>query len=181
MTRDLSTQRSAFITVLAWTFIILAGSATFLSIMQNIMFSQMFSPPSPRQALIEQNGLQDTPIIVRLIFRHFSIYICSILLAFATTLVSAIGLLKRKNWARRLSIGLIALAICATLMGFGLQFIFDPLFQGLPPEEIPPEFTSMMNMMKMVMFIVTFTTTSCLVWLILKLTSPKIKQEFICA
>lgn len=181
MTNERESQRSTFVTVLAWIFIIFAGFGIFVSVMQNIMFSQMFAMPEMQQAISQLNEMQDMSFFARFIFQHFQLFLFIILALIFLFFISSIGLLKRKNWARKFFIGFISLGIIFLLIGFGLQFVFDPISQGTPPDQIPPEFTRMMRMMKIFMLIFTAVLTILFGWIIKKLTSKKIKKEFICA
>jgi hypothetical protein len=53
-------NRSTFVTVVAWIFIVLAGFTTFIAILQNIMISLMFSGGHMGEAL-NQTETQDVP------------------------------------------------------------------------------------------------------------------------
>ena len=178
MTTNGENHRSTFVTVVAWVFIILTGFGAFISLMQNVMFSQMFAMPEMQQAMSQHNEMPNMPFFARFMFQHFQLYLFLILLFITSFFVSSIGLLKRKNWARIIFICMMLLGIIFVLMGFGLQFVFDPVSQGIPQEQIPPEMIRMMNMMKISMFIFTASLTVLFGWVIKKLTSKKIRQEF---
>src|SRR6478672_6650334 len=98
--------QSSFVTVLAWIFIVLAGFATLISILQNVMISLMFPIEEMQAAMVQAKHKQDMPVFAEFMFSHFQLFFLSFLVVSSVTLVSAIALLKRKNWARVLFIGL---------------------------------------------------------------------------
>ncbi|MDD2271386.1 MAG: hypothetical protein PHP95_11805 [Desulfuromonadaceae bacterium] len=63
-------QRSTFVNVLAWIFIVLGGFTTFISILQNIMIRVMFRKEEMTQAMkqaeeeTEGSGLQNTDSVI---------------------------------------------------------------------------------------------------------------------
>lgn len=179
MTVEGHVGRSTFVTVVAWIFIILAGFGTLMSIMQNIMFSQMFSMQEMQEAMAHHDQMAEMPFWASFMFRHFQLYLFMTLLFVLSLLVSSVGLLKRKDWARKIFIVLISIAILVLIAGAGLQIAMDPASQGMPAEQIPPEFTRMMTMMKVFMVVFTAGFTILFGWIIKKLTSAGIKQEFL--
>src|SRR5690348_4897873 len=115
--------KSSFVTVVAWVFIVLAGFATFLSLLQNLtvtlMPQDMFNAP-----------LQDTtltrvmPGAPRLIFAHLRLLVAAMLILCLVTLTSAVGLLRRRNWARVLFIVLLGLGVVYNIAAIFLQQSF---------------------------------------------------------
>src|SRR5258708_35427082 len=86
--------------VVAWIFIAFSGLATFISLLQNLMVAIM------PKALFNQ-ALQDTtltrtmPAGPRFMFAHFQLMVLVMFIVCAATLISSIGLLRRRNSARR--------------------------------------------------------------------------------
>jgi hypothetical protein len=91
--------RSRFVTVLAWISIVGSGVATFQSIVSNIKIN---------------TGSMDG---AELVTRQFRLLLATHLVFRAATFVSSIGLLKRKNWARLMFIGLMGVAIVGSMGG----------------------------------------------------------------
>jgi hypothetical protein len=112
-------QRSAFVTVVAWIFIVLSGLGTLISILQNIMINTMFNSPEMGQAM--QTSLPYAPPMVAYMASHVRLIFLAFLLVSTATLASAIGLLKRQNWARLVFIGLMVLGIVWNLGGLAIQ------------------------------------------------------------
>jgi len=111
--------RSTFVTVLAWVFIVMAGSATLISIMQNLMIHALFKDMAVEQALQAQP--EGVPPILAFLAGHAQLFFLGFLLVSMATLVSAIGLLRRLNWARLCFIGLMGLGILWQVVGFVIQ------------------------------------------------------------
>jgi len=103
-------QRSTFVSVLAWIFIVIAGFALLISILQNIMITAMF-PMEEMQKSLNAPEAQEMPAVARFMFSHFTLFFRAFLVVTLVTFISAIGLLKRKNWARIIFIALMALGI----------------------------------------------------------------------
>ncbi len=92
-------SRSTFVTVLAWLFIVGSGFATFVSIMQVIMVSTMFSGDEFRSIP------EDAPTMAKIMSKYFHFFIYGFFALAIFTFTSAIALLKRKiGLDRRLSV-----------------------------------------------------------------------------
>ncbi|MCS3902117.1 cell division protein FtsX [Methylohalomonas lacus] len=104
------TQRSAFVSVVAWVFIVLGGFATFIAVMQNIAVHFLLSAEQLQQ--MAPNAFTA---------RHIgTLFLCLLLLA-VVTLTAAIALLKRRNWGRRLFVALMGLVIVWNIASLLLQ------------------------------------------------------------
>jgi hypothetical protein len=112
---------------------------------------------------------------------HFQLFFVAFFLALAFMLISSIGLLKRRNWARLCFIGLMALAIVWQLAGLGFQFsMFSSMHeqfsaaatQGAP--DMAPFFIAI------AVFSVIFALGFSFIfgWIIKKLISAPIAAEF---
>ena len=172
-------QRSTFVTVLAWIFIVLSGFGTAIAILQNIMIQTVFNSPEFNQAT--QTMPPGAPPFAAFMMSHFQLFFIAFLLASVFMLISSIGLLKRWNWARLCFIGLMALAIAWQLAGLGIQFsMFSSMHeqfssaatQGAP--DMAPFFIAI------AVFSVIFALGFSLLfgWIIKKLVSAPIAGEF---
>jgi len=175
------TEKSKFVTVVAWIFIVGAGFATFISILQNIMINLMFPLEKMTEALNDSQAQQHIPSLFRFLFSNIRVFVFSFLVILATTFTSAIGLLKRKNWARIIFIVLMSLGILWNILGVVMQF---SMFSFMPiPEEAPnqftAQFTTIMTIMKIFTIVMAVGISILFGWIIKKLTSDKIKSEFI--
>ena len=100
------------------------------------------------------------------------------------TLASAIGLLLRLDWARRVFIGLLAFAIVANLLGLWLQHemvrsvVADTLSQAPLPPQAVGVFGGFVTAARVMAVVVTLGACALLAWIIRRLMSPAVRQEF---
>ena len=100
MSTTLPVQRSTFVTVLAWIFIVLSGFSTLIALMQNAMLWFVFEgAPGVGDAMSKANQAPGIPPFFGYFFRYFPVIFAAFLLLSATTLASSIGLLLAR--ARR--------------------------------------------------------------------------------
>jgi hypothetical protein len=177
------TPKSTFVTVVAWIFIVLSGFATFISLLQNVMVA--FMPGDVFKGALQDTTFAHTmPSGPRFMFAHFQLLVFVMLVLCVITLVSSIGLLRRRNWARLLFIGLLSLGILYNIAALFLQQSMMSSFNVSFPADSAfaptrQQFTQMMGAMKVVMLIVTIGCTALLAWIIAKLLSRRIRDEFV--
>jgi hypothetical protein len=171
-------QRSTFVNVLAWIFIVFGGLATFISILQNVMIRMMFHKEEMTQALQRAENAKQMPAFANFMFNHIDLFFLFILVVSATSFASAIALLKRKNWARIVFIVLMSLGIAWNLGGLVLQFTIFSSMPEMVGKGVPPEFGKMMIIMKIAGVIMVLAFSALFGWIIKKLTSAPIKAEF---
>lgn len=170
--------RSTFVTAVAWVFIVLAGFATVTAVLQNIMISVMF----PKEAMSEAANVKDAPAFIRFMFAYPQVLFGAFLAASAIAFISAIGLLKRKNWARLIFIAILVLGIVWNLGGLVVMFF---AFSSMPPipDQAPQDFRDGFDMMWKIMMgfsvVIALAFAGLLGWIIKRLTSADIKREFL--
>lgn len=173
-------NRSSFVTVLAWIFIVLSGFATMISILQNIMVWTMFRQPEVAQAIAAQP--QDVPSYAAFMMGHFQWFFLAFLLVSATTLVSSIGLLKRMNWARLVFVGLMVLGIAWSLGGLVIQFsmfgFMREQFDAAPKSADMPNMQPILIAMTVVSVLFAVGFSVLWGWIAKRLLSREIKAEF---
>ena len=180
--------KSTFVTVVAWIFIILSGFATFISLLQNLMVGFM-----PRDMF--DSAMQDStfthvmPPAARFMFSHLRLLFLCFFILTALTLAASIGLLQRRNWARLLFIGLLGLGIVYNLAGLVLQQSMLPSMTSQFPLDstfsadstfraTAQQFDQMMAGFRVVMYVVTIGFAALFGWIIAKLLSRPIREEF---
>jgi len=170
-------QRSTFVTALAWVFIVNAGLTTLIAILQNIMIFAFFPMERMNEAL-QAAPVGQIPKGAKFLFTHVEWFFFGFLVVSAITLVSAIGLLKRKDWARILFIVVLSLGIAWSL--FSLTMIASGFPLSLAPAEHqpPPEFLVMFNVVRVFTSVMALGFCILLGWIIKKLVSPPIRREF---
>jgi len=162
--------RSVFVTVVAWLFIVFSALGLLMSIAQNVMISIMPSFPQPTDA----NFLE----------RNFQVLFLIPLVLSLAMLGISVGLLKRREWARKSFIGCLSLGVlylAASLLFMWLMGTGSPAVpQGASPEfqESARQFESMRLTMFVVMAIFAVGVSGIFIWIISKLVQPTVCDEF---
>lgn len=172
-------KQSSFVTALSWVFIVLAGFSTFISIAQNVMIGFMFNP-SQFNHISNAPGAEAMPAFFKFMVSNVRFFFLAILIVSSTTLISSIGLLKRKNWARIIFMFIMGIGIAWVIFGVIMQFTMFPQMMHDIPDTIEIErFKMMFTIMRV--FTIVFATTFCILfgWIIKKLSSQSIKREFL--
>jgi peptidoglycan/LPS O-acetylase OafA/YrhL len=153
---------------------VLSGFATLIGVLQNIMIQTMFSDPKFSE------GFSKAPASVSFMAGNFKLIFAALLACFVVTLVSSIGLLKRRNWARLTFIGIMALGIVWNIGGLLLQFTMFSSFPSFPqaPHEADA-FQSMFVTMMVFTAVVAVAFSVLFGWIIKRLISQPIAAEFI--
>lgn len=176
-----SSGRSTFVTVLAWIFIVLAGMSTLVSIAQNVMLQTMFSDPQFNKAMEASNQPQNVPVVARFMFNNFRLIFAAFFVLSATTFVSAIGLLKRWNWARLTFIGIMAFGILWNVFGIVMQIsVFSSSSDfsvKIPPDQLS-QFKTMMTVTIVIGGLMALVFSVLFGWIIKRLVSQPIRREF---
>lgn len=173
-------QRSQFVTVIAWIFIVLGGFTTLISLLQNILVNTVI----PLEQMQAQMATSPTPIppMVGALMEHIRLFFFAFLVLASTTLVSAVGLLRRRNWARRIFIAILALGILWNIAGLFLQQTMMSEMQAFQPPGAPADIQQQMRGMMAAtqVFSAIFALGFSLLfgWIIKRLTSPGIVAEF---
>ena len=175
---DATQPKSTFVTGLAWTFIVLAGFATFISILQNIMITLMFPLEEMNESLTSPEAQENIPAFANFMFSNIRLFFFGFLVVSCATFVSSIALLKRKNWGRIIFIAIMSLGIAWNLSALILQQLMMPSMSETPS---PPgsNFGVMMTIMRVFSFLMALGVSILFGWIIKRLVSPKIRQEFL--
>jgi len=171
--------RSGFVTGLAWTFIVLAGFATLMTLLQNIMLAVMFPVEEMRAMLRESEKSQPMPALFRFMFEHFRFFFGLMFAVCAVTFVSAIGLLRRKNWARIIFVILMVLSALWNLASIAMPFYMFSSFPVIPDGAAGgDEVRLMINIMIGFMVVIGILFAGLFAWIAKRLMSDDIKREF---
>lgn len=180
--------RSDFVTVLAWIFIGLGGLSTLMAVAQYIVVNFMMSIGQMQDAMNAETARGDVPAAAQFMAGHFRQLIGAFFLLSLITLVAAVGLLRRWNWARLLFIGLMALGIVWNLASLALQRVMmSSMLSTMPmlPPNTPPDFRAqfetMMTGMQIVGAIFALGFSVLFGWIIMRLMSAAIRREFAAA
>lgn len=172
--------RSAFVTVIAWLFIVMSGFATLIGIFQNIMVQAMYADPN----FLPPGGVAadtEVPAIALFLVNYMRWVMLAVLLVFVATLAASIALLKRLEWGRWSFIAILALGIAWNLGGFGLMVWMFASFPASVPgqEELMAQFRTFQVVMLVVGGLWALGMSALLGWIIKKLLSPEIAREFL--
>lgn len=173
--------RSSFVTSVAWTFIVLAGFATAITLLQNIMISVMFPVEEIRASMREAQKSPPMPAFASFMLDHIRLMFGLFFAVCALTLMSAIGLLKRKNWARLIFISMMVLGMLWNLAGvFIPYFMFSsfPPISETAPRDLHDNFQLMTNIMMGFTTVIVIIFALLFGWIAKRLMSPDIKGEF---
>ncbi len=171
-------ERSTLVSVLAWIFILGGGFSTFVSILQNIIIRMMFEKAEFEETIAQAGQREDIPFFIQFIFKNFDLIFLVFLLTSVVVLISAVALLKRKNWARVVFIVLMSLGILWNILGVVFQFtVFGSLLETVE-NPLPAEFENMMNIIRFASVLTATAVSILLGFVIKKLCSPKIVKEF---
>jgi len=111
-------HRSKFVSVVSWVFIVISGLGTLVAMLQNVIVQFL----GAQMGLVFQAGLApNSSWLTLLVVSHLKIYFAILLALAVLALVSSIGLLKRKNWARFVVVGLVIFGIIWKLPGLFLS------------------------------------------------------------
>jgi len=169
----MNNNSSTFVTVVAWIFIIGSGLATLMSLMQNIMIHVMFN----KERFAELPA--DMPAGTAFMFGNFQLILLAFLMICILMLVSSIGLLKRKNWARLVFIFILSLGILWSIASLILQAVFFSTIPEMAQGPEMQEFETMQSIMQWFTAIISIGFAILFGWIIKRLMSATVKQEFL--
>ena len=165
-------DRSDFVTVLAWISILISGLMTYGII------TQMFITGKVLSSLAANTTPEDNQAFITITW----IASFASLSGAIAILLSSVGLLKRKNWARIIFIlmlaGLFIGSIGASLAGLvGLFYDFSQFLQFQNKFD-SGTIASLVRTVSISFFILCVGATALMGWSIKKLTSKNLNEEF---
>lgn len=176
----MASERSNFVTLLAWVFIVLGGFSSLIGIAQNLMVHLVFPLEDIRAQMATSQSAQHIPAFARFMMQYFEWIFGFILLLSLATFISAVGLLKRREWARLTFIGLMVLGVVWNLAGIFIQQLMMSQMP-IPPDaplEFRQNFAGIQQIMTMVMAVFGLAFAGLFGWLAWRLRAPQIVAEF---
>ena len=170
--------RSLFVTTTAWIFIVLAALTSVSALVQNAAVASLM--PGLHLAT-DRNPL---PLLTGLLLGYLPWVVGTGLVMSLATLASAIGLLLRLDWARRSFIALLVVAIVANLLGLWLQHevvqsvVSNTLSSVAIPQQAMGVFGGFVTAARVMAVLMTLVGCALLGWIIRRLMSPTVRQEF---
>jgi hypothetical protein len=182
-------KRSTFVTVVAWIFIAVSGFSLFSSVLMNVIASLVFPAEIDKMIHTVLARLPEPPPVIDFMISNFRLFLLASLLTSTFTLISSIGLLKRRNWARWCFIGFLLLSIVMNLVSPVIQFFaiqyMQQVMQQLPQfKDIPKEVLDSMDFKESMIRSVVTSIASAIGfsvlygWFIKRLLSAPIVAEF---
>jgi hypothetical protein len=171
--------RSLFVTVTAWVAAMLSAVASVSALVQNALVASVLPLPAGTA------NLPALPLLTNLLLGYLPWVVGTGLLMSLAMLASAIGLLLRLDWARRVFIGLLMIAIVANLVGLWLQHevvqsVVSSTLSGTPlPPKAAGVFGGFVTAARVMAALVTVGTCWMFGWVIHRLMSLSVRQEFV--
>lgn len=168
--------RSLFVTATAWVFIVLALLTSISALVQNAAVASLMPG---MQAAAER-----LPLLTGLLIGYLPWVVGIGVVMSLATLASAIGLLLRLDWARRSFIGLLVVAILANLIGLWLQqevvqsVVSSTLNSVAIPQQALGVFGGFVTAARVMAVLMTLLGCALLGWIIRRLMSATVRQEF---
>lgn len=177
---DTPVRRSTFVTVLAWLGIVWFGFCTLMVGAESFLFKPLFEkgvmgqmPVAPGATPLSPEALKASGQFMQVIFLAFAAVM-------ALGVVTSIGLLHRRNWARILTIVYLVLNGAFALLGVASGLIMGSIPMTSPPPEFPSgaQWDAMMGVMRTLFIALGILVALVCGWLIYKLLSKPIQAEF---
>jgi hypothetical protein len=174
-------SRSPFVTLVAWAFIVVAALASASALVQS---AQVASVMPQWQALATATLPAAMPAVTAFLLKYLPWLMGAGFVVSLALLACAVGLLMRLEWARRTAIGLLGLAIAANLGGLWLQhevlhaLVSATLSGAALPQAAAGMFGGFATATQVMGMLVTLACCVGLGWLIRRLMSDVIRQEF---
>lgn len=169
---------SSFVTAVGWIVSVGAGLATAFSALQNIVFHTMMASRMPGPDELAAAGM---PAAFRWLFGHLGLLLGALFVVCLITFVAAVGLLRRRNWARLVFIGLLGLGIAWNLAGIGLQHYVVGMMEGnmsRTPADLQDEFKQMLRIVQALTAVFAIGFSVFLAWMIKRLVAQDVRAEF---
>lgn len=177
-----ATQRSEFVTIMAWISLALGLAGVASGIVQGVMLLAVPADRMVQDLLAMTAPGVELPPALRWTFAHLGLLNFLSLLSSALLTVVSYGLLKRFEWGRLGFMLFLAASALAGLLG-ALAFV-DVLAQasgmaGADIAEIDPAFHRLQSAMKVAMVVAALLVAVLHGAIIWKLCRPEIRAEFI--
>lgn len=177
-----ATQRSEFVTVMAWISLALGLMGVASGIMQGVMLLAMPADRMMQDLLgVIAPGEAQLPPAILWVFGNLGLLNFLSLLSSALFAVVSYGLLKRFEWGRVCFVLFLAASALAGILGATVFVHFLSLASGMTGAEIAeidPAFQSLQSAMKVAMIVAALLIAALHGAIIWKLYRPEIRAEF---
>lgn len=174
-------ERSTFVTVLGWSFTVLAALSVFFGLIQLLLVVILVDQEALRAGMRTEHSADELPALIRFTFAHLRSLTAVFLVLSVLLLAASVGLLQRRNWARWLFIGFMVLAVVSHLAplagGAGLVEWTAGLLAGAPGE-MSESMQGFVHATWLVFAVLSVLLAAVFVWIIRKLMTPPVSDEF---
>jgi hypothetical protein len=146
------------------------------------MLVLMFPAEEFTAATRQLGNRQSAPPVFDFIADNFRYFFATFLALSASTLVSAIGLLRRRNWARLVLIAIMGLGALWNLASLPMAYYMTSLAAEFPtqtPDGFHDNFKLMWNIMLAFTVLISLAFAALFAWIIKRLTSEGVRREFL--
>ena len=165
-------NKSTFVTVVAWIFILASGFASVIASLQVAAFS--ISTPTEEVS----KYANDVPDLLQLMNHYTLLFLYGFALVFIMTFISSIGLLMRKNWARKIFVGVLFFGILWQFFGVFAQHIMFNEMDTLAQHDGADELAVIQNVIKTITYVFAAALALVFAWIIKNLVTRPIVDEF---
>ncbi len=173
-------QRSTFVNVVGWIFLVLSGLGVLMLLVQMLLFGTLFASPEIEKAMATAQASGEIAGVSLFLFQHIWWVLAASLLVLILVLVSSIGLLRRWNWARLCFVVLMILAALKKVVDIGMAAFMAPMFtsqmSNLPPDA--PDLGGFVIGVVIFSVIISIGLMALYAWIAWRLTRPAIVAEF---
>jgi len=161
-------RKSGFVTALAWVLLVAGAIATIGGTLQAALLLTLFSDVASIAAEAGFEGIRG------LAFQYArAIALATVGLSAATTW-AAFGLLRRREWARRIMLALAAVFV----LYLGGALAFQWMYFDEVADQVPPGARSFSIVVRSASALIALALAGTTAWLARRLCSPQIREEF---
>ena len=168
------TQRSTFVSVLTWIYIVIGGLGTFITFLEFVVFQFLIPANTRSDLMMQMNQTGGYPELLKAMFAHIGFFLLFFMLISAAIVVSAIALLKRKNWARIVFLVLMTVSVLWNIIALAIRFFIGN--SGV--DAMPPQFHGVMVIINIFSIVLAVGFTALFIVAIIKLSSDDARKEF---
>jgi len=161
-------QGSTFVSVTAWIFLVVGGLSLLIAVLQHVMLYTVFVD----LLVPAEDGGGNDPGTFWLLQGLFG----GLLVTSTLQVVACLGLLRRREWARRLFLVLLALGVLALLP---IPFAQVVVMVAAPLQGLGGVFDAAAIAISVFTLLLTTGLLVAFVWIMYRLTRPSVRAEFV--
>jgi hypothetical protein len=176
--------RSPFVTIVAGVFIAVSGLALAVAVAQYRIATMEAYRVTLDRAVHDSAFASVAPPAWRFLLAHYRTIALAGLATGAVTLVASVGLLRRRNWARVLFVGLLSLGLAAMVASVFLRDAMIPDLSAVMArdstlEQARGDLAAASRAMRSVFAGLALGIAGLFGWLIARFVSPGVRAEFV--